>query len=223
MIKHDCHTMEKFLIALLTHRDFPGDRQLFTFQGSATLILRKQNNYYLLATNHQAKKLDRAFAYLPLLQAIVPVSVIAQSQTSDIALLTLHSEHDLPVISPDLSNLSLDIDCGEAVTIYGFPNPTRPQTTDLKQLIEGIKPLVTQALMVGIAYDSINTDSKDYLKLKISETVKNGQSGGFTVNAQGQLLGINQGTRFGSGQGLISPIWEAIALIESHWDQHQQD
>jgi hypothetical protein len=214
--------MEKFLVALITHHDLTGDRQWFRFRGSATLTLKKNNDYYLLTTNHQAKELKKsstAFAYLPLLKEIIPITVVAQSNISDIALLHFQFKDEIAVINPELNDFTLDINYHQEAIIYGFPNPIRPDNKNLNKLIEEIQLLTTQTFIVGITYDTNNTEFNDYFRFLTNETVKNGQSGGITITPEGQLLGINCGTRFGSDQGLISPFWDAIALMKNYFNQ----
>ncbi|MEG3439245.1 trypsin-like peptidase domain-containing protein [Pannus brasiliensis CCIBt3594] len=212
--------MEKYLVSLILPRELPAGTY-YSHKGSAVLIEKIEKRHYLLTTNHQVKELRRSsspLVYLPELNVTLPITIVAQSKTSDIALLSFECERELDTIDPDLNSSFQEILFETEILVYGFPKPSPAETKDLDQLIDSINLSIEPQKIIGIRYDRDNTDANNYLVLLTDKIIKRGQSGGLAATAEGLLIGINQGRDLGRGQGLVSPFWEAQTLLRDYFN-----
>lgn len=95
-----------------------------------------------------------------------PASVIAYTRDTDLALLKISSEEDLPFLEPSDASIS----DGERVWCAGYP--------------QGVAYMVMEGGILNADY----TDSRGYSCMLITR-ILNGQSGGAVLNASGQLIG----------------------------------
>lgn len=231
MIHWDCpaydwvsvSTMEKYLTALLTQKILRGQEGYFSSEGSAILALRRESSYYLIATRHQASHLrvaTQSWVYLPTLDKVEPVTVVVESQTADVALLRFETTAELETINQcmRLGNVNWTIDYNDhQVLVYGFPKQDNGRSREMGEVINSLKLRNTLASLVGVVYDS-----DDGLRLMIDQSIQRGESGGLTVSLslrdslslEDSPIGVNQGRRVGQG-GLVTPLWETIALFSS--------
>lgn len=61
----------------------------------------------------------------------------------------------------------------------------------------------------------VDHDGVDGVTLAVDQIIENGESGGLAFSPEAGPIGVNQVSRFGTDYGLITPFWDASALLYS--------
>jgi hypothetical protein len=181
--------------------------------GSAVLALRSGTYYYLIVTRHQAKRLrpgGPSWVYIPAAQKFELVTVVAESKNADVSILRMESMLELNVLSVPPAETIWSMDFNDAIVVYGYPLLGDGRYQELSELIPFLQLRMTHARLIGVTYNGV-----DGVRLVVDQMIENGESGGLAFSPTVGLIGVNQASRFGTGNGLITPFWDASALLYS--------
>ena len=207
--------MEQFVTALVSQRHLRENGDYFYCDGSAILAKHSESRYYLIATRHQAARLKvatKTWVYLPSVAKAEPVTIIAESETADVAILQFETSEPLETLMLQPSDWDWKVQATTNVVMYGFPmqNRNANESKLITDVFDRLRLRTTAAQVKGVAYNQA-----DGLRLIVDQLILDGESGGLTFSPDIGPLGVNQGRNMMGEEAYITPFWEAIALLDS--------